>query len=100
MGRVLAHGGSFLNRSFEELEEIIDYLESCGVRRDWIGYVVSRCPQLLNLSMDELETRVRFYTDMGMDEKDFGTMVYDYPRVLGFLSLEEMNSKVFALHLV
>ncbi|KAG2631537.1 hypothetical protein PVAP13_2NG242275 [Panicum virgatum] len=83
-----------LVKSFEELEEIIDYLESCGVRRDWIGYVVSRCPQLLNLSMDELETRVRFYTDMGMDEKDFGTMVYDYPRVLGFLSLEEMNSKV------
>ncbi|CAN6213054.1 unnamed protein product, partial [Urochloa humidicola] len=94
LGRVLANGGTFLNRSFEELEEIIGYLESCGVRRDWIGYVVSRCPQLLNLSMDELETRVRFYTDMGMDEKDFGTMVYDYPRVLGYLSLEEMNSKV------
>ncbi|RCV09425.1 hypothetical protein SETIT_2G027400v2 [Setaria italica] len=94
LGRVLANGGSFLNRSFEELEDIIGYLESCGVRRDWIGYVVSRCPQLLNLSMDELETRVRFYTDMGMDEKDFGTMVYDYPRDLGFLSLEEMNSKV------
>ncbi|CAL5076943.1 unnamed protein product [Urochloa decumbens] len=94
LGRVLANGGSFLNRSFEELEEIIGYLESCGVRRDWIGYVVSRCPQLLSMSMDELETRVRFYTDMGMDEKDFGTMVYDYPRVLGYLSLEEMNSKV------
>lgn len=96
LGRVLANGGSFLNRRFEELEEIICYLESCGVRRDWIGYVVSRCPNLLNLSMDELETRVRLYTDMGMDEKDFGTMVYDYPRVLGYLSLEEMNSKVFA----
>ncbi|WVZ61808.1 hypothetical protein U9M48_011623 [Paspalum notatum var. saurae] len=93
LGRVLANGGSFLNRSFEELEEVIGYLESCGVRRDWIGYVVSRCPQLLNLSMDELEARVRFYTDMGMDEKDFGTMVYDYPRALGFLSMEEMNSK-------
>jgi mTERF domain-containing protein len=82
------------------LEDIIGYLESCGARRDWIGYVVSRCPQLLNMSMDELETRVRFYTDMGMDEKDFGTMVYDYPGALGFLSLEEMNSKVFALCLV
>ncbi|KAJ1287671.1 hypothetical protein BS78_02G029000 [Paspalum vaginatum] len=97
LGRVLANGGSFLNRSFEELEEVIGYLESCGVRRDWIGYVVSRCPQLLNLSMDELEARVRFYTDMGMDEKDFGTMVYDYPRVLGFLSMEEMNSKAHYL---
>ncbi|XP_062189482.1 transcription termination factor MTERF2, chloroplastic [Phragmites australis] len=94
LGRVLANGESFLNRSFEELEEVVGYLESCGVRKDWIGYVVSRCPQLLNLSMDELETRVRFYTDMGMDEKDFGTMVYDYPRALGFLSLEEMNIKV------
>ncbi|XP_028556158.1 transcription termination factor MTERF2, chloroplastic-like isoform X3 [Dendrobium catenatum] len=31
---------------------------------------------------------------MGMDEKDFGTMVYDYPKALGFFSLEEMNSKV------
>ena len=29
-----------------------------------------------------------------------GTMVYDYPRVLGFLSMEEMSTKVFALHLV
>lgn len=61
--------------SFILLVRIIGYLglESCGVRRDWIGYVVSRCPQLLILSMDELETRVRFYTDMGMNENDFGT---------------------------
>jgi mTERF domain-containing protein len=35
---------------------------------------------------------------MGMNENDFGTMVYDYPKALGFLSLEEMNSKVFAAH--
>jgi mTERF domain-containing protein len=95
---VLANGESLMSRSFEELEEIIGYLESCGVRRDWIGHVVSRCPQLLTFSFDELQTRVRFYTDMGMNEHDFGTMVYDYPRALGFLSLEEMNSKVFPAH--
>ncbi|KAM3366472.1 hypothetical protein ACQJBY_015715 [Aegilops geniculata] len=94
LGRVLAKGESLMSRSFEELEEITGYLECCGVRRDWIGHVVSRCPQLLNFSLDELETRVRFYTDMGMNENDFGTMVYDYPKVLGFFSLEEMNSKV------
>lgn len=32
---------------------------------------------------------------MRMNEKDFGTMVFDYPRVLGFFTLEEMNEKVF-----
>jgi mTERF domain-containing protein len=32
-----------------------------------------------------------------MNEKDFGTMVFDYPRVLGYFTLEEMNQKVTEL---
>ncbi|KAG0450973.1 hypothetical protein HPP92_026667 [Vanilla planifolia] len=44
--------------------------------------------------MTEVESRVKFYMHMGMDEKDFGTMVFDYPKALGFFTLEEMNSKV------
>ena len=88
-------GGNILERSNEELDEIVNYLESNGVRMDWMGYVVGRCPQLLSYSMEEVRARVGFFLDMGMNEKDFGTMVFDYPRVLGYFTLEEMNEKVF-----
>ncbi|XP_050261155.1 transcription termination factor MTERF2, chloroplastic [Quercus robur] len=87
-------GGNILDRSNEELDEIVNYLESNGVRMDWMGYVVGRCPQLLSYNMEEVRARVGFFLDMGMNEKDFGTMVFDYPRVLGYFTLEEMNEKV------
>ncbi|KAA8545977.1 hypothetical protein F0562_020572 [Nyssa sinensis] len=87
-------GENMLQRSTEELDEIVGYLESNGVRRDWMGYVMSRCPQLLSYSMEEVKSRVKFYLDMGMNDKDFGTMVFDYPKVLGYFSMEEMNQKV------
>lgn len=94
LGRVLVKAGPIWERSSEAMEEIICYLEKKGVRRVWAGYVIGRCPQVLALSMEELETRVKFFMDMGMSDGDFGTMVFDYPRVLGFYSLDEMNSKV------
>lgn len=91
---LLRAGGNIFERSTEELDEIVGYLESNGVRRDWMGYVVSRCPELLSFSIEEVRTRSEFYLDMGMNKNDFGTMVYDYPKVLGHLSLEEMSQKV------
>ncbi|KAK4401536.1 Transcription termination factor MT, chloroplastic [Sesamum angolense] len=87
-------GGNVLERSLEELDEIVEYLESNGVRRDWMGYVVSRCPEILSFSMEELKSRAEFYLSMGMDKNDFGTMLFDCPKVLGYLSMEEMNQKV------
>ncbi|KAL0384088.1 UNVERIFIED_CONTAM: Transcription termination factor MT, chloroplastic [Sesamum radiatum] len=87
-------GGNVLERSLEELDEIVEYLESNGVRRDWMGYVVSRCPEILSFSMEELKSRAEFYLNMGMDKNDFGTMLFDCPKVLGYLSMEEMNQKV------
>lgn len=91
---LLRAGKNILDRSTVELDEIVGYLEMKGVRREWIGYVFSRCPELLSFSMEELETRSNFYFDMGMNVKDFGTMVFDFPKILGFYSLEEMNQKV------
>lgn len=91
---LLKTGVNILSRKLEELDEIVWYLESNGVRKEWMGYVISRCPQLLSCSFEELKSRVGFYLDMGMNNKDFGTMVYDYPRVLGYFSFEEMNQKV------
>lgn len=90
----LKSGGNIMEKSLNRLDEIVDYLESKGVKRDWMGYVVSRCPEVLCCDIEEVKTRVAFYMDMGMDERDFGTMVYDFPRALGYLSLEEMNQKV------
>ncbi|XP_024982431.1 transcription termination factor MTERF2, chloroplastic isoform X1 [Cynara cardunculus var. scolymus] len=91
---LLRAGKNILERNTEELDEIVWYLEKNGVRREWMGYVVSRCPELLSFSMEELKNRTNFYFDMGMNEKDFGTMVFDFPKVLGFYSFEEMNQKV------
>lgn len=87
-------GDSIMRRNIEEMEEIVAYLESKGVRRDWMGYVISRCFELLTFSMEEVKTRVSFFTNMGMNEQDFGTMVYDCPKVLGYYTLEEMKEKV------
>ncbi|KAL2254749.1 transcription termination factor MTERF2, chloroplastic isoform X1 [Sesamum indicum] len=87
-------GGNVLERSLQELDEIVEYLESNGVRRDWMGYLVSRCPEILSFSMEQLKSRAEFYLNMGMDKNDFGTMLFDCPKVLGYLSMEEMNQKV------
>lgn len=83
-----------MERGIEELDDIVDYLESNGVRMDWMGHVMSRCPELLSFSIEEVKIRSEFYLDMGMNVNDFGTMVFDYPKVLGYLSLEEMKQKV------
>ncbi|XP_027112259.1 transcription termination factor MTERF2, chloroplastic-like isoform X2 [Coffea arabica] len=87
-------GGNILECNSQDLDEIVGYLEDNGVRKDWMGYVVSRCPEILSFSMEELKGRVEFYLNMGMDEKDFGTMVFDFPKVLGYFPMEEMNQKV------
>ncbi|XVE49054.1 hypothetical protein DITRI_Ditri01bG0051400 [Diplodiscus trichospermus] len=91
---LLKSGDDILQRRIGELDEIVEYLESNGVKRDWMGFVISRCPRWLSYSMEELKMRVEFYLNMGMNEKDFGTMVFDYPGVLGQFTLEEMNQKV------
>ncbi|KFK32869.1 hypothetical protein AALP_AA6G297600 [Arabis alpina] len=90
----LRSGDNILQRSREELDEIVEYLESNGVRRDWMGVVVGRCPELLSFSMEEVKSRVDFFLKMGMSQNDFGTMVYDYPKILGFFSFEEMETKI------
>lgn len=95
LGIVLVKAGvGVLERSADELDEIIGYLESKGIRKDWMGFVVSRCPQILTFTMEEVRSHVAFYLDMGMNENDFGTMVFDYPKSFGSLSLEEMTCKV------
>ncbi|KAL6963867.1 hypothetical protein U1Q18_034874 [Sarracenia purpurea var. burkii] len=95
IGVVLTKAGdNILERSTEELDEIVGYLEINGVRSDWMGCVIGRCPQLLSYSMEELKYRVQFYLDMGMNDGDFGTMIFDYPKVLGYFSIEEMKQKV------
>nr|AKM76440.1 embryo defective 2219 [Pelargonium dichondrifolium] len=91
---MLRAGDNIFQRSLEELDEIVEYLESKGVRGEWMGYVISRCPGLLCCSMEEMRSRVAFYVDMGMNDHDFGTMVFDCPKALGFLTLEEMTQKV------
>lgn len=85
---------NILERSLEELDEIVDYLEDNGLRRDWMGYVISRCPEILSFNMEEVKFRTEFYLNMGMDRDDFGTMLFDCPKVFGYLSVEEMNQKV------
>ncbi|CAL9233381.1 unnamed protein product [Arabidopsis halleri] len=90
----LRSGDNILQRSREELDEIVEYLESNGVRRDWMGYVVGRCPELLSFSMEEVKSRVDFFLKMGMNQNDFGTMVYDYPKIIGYFSFEEMEKKI------
>ncbi|KAJ7978362.1 Transcription termination factor family protein [Quillaja saponaria] len=87
-------GEKILERSKDELDEVVQYLVDNGIRREWMGYVLSRCPQLLSYSLEEVKSRVEFYLDMDMNEKDFGTMVFDYPRVLGYFTVEEMKQKV------
>ncbi|XP_030450223.2 transcription termination factor MTERF2, chloroplastic [Syzygium oleosum] len=90
-------GDNILERGNDELDEMVQYLEDNGVRREWMGYIMSRSPQLLSYSMEEVKSRVAFYLDMGMNENDFGTMVFDYPKSLGYFTMEEMNQKVHYL---
>ncbi|KAG6413389.1 hypothetical protein SASPL_126098 [Salvia splendens] len=61
-------GGNVLERSMEEFDKLVNYLEDNGVRKDWMGYV-----------------------------NDFGTMLYDCPKVIGYFSMEEMNQKEMKL---
>ncbi|KAI3853481.1 hypothetical protein MKW92_026706 [Papaver armeniacum] len=95
LGVVLVKAGkNVLGRSLEELDDCMDYLERNGVRKEWMGFVVSRCPRVLSYTPEEIISRVSFFRDMGIDKRDFGTMVFGCPRAFGYSSLEEMRSKV------
>ncbi|KAI3959000.1 hypothetical protein MKX01_023676 [Papaver californicum] len=95
LGVVLVKAGkNALGRSLEELDDIVDYLERNGVRKEWMGFVVSRCPRVLSYTPEEIISRVSFFRDMGIDKTDFGTMVFACPRAFGYSSLDEMRSKV------
>ncbi|KAD5803095.1 hypothetical protein E3N88_14455 [Mikania micrantha] len=57
IGVALLRGGEkVLERNVEELDEILWVLEKNGVKREWMGYIVSRCPELLTFSMEEFKT--------------------------------------------
>ena len=47
-------GGNILECNSQDLDEIVGYLEDNGVRKDWMGYVVSRCTEILSFSMEVL----------------------------------------------
>ncbi|MCL7041307.1 hypothetical protein MKW94_000399 [Papaver nudicaule] len=95
LGVVLVKAGkNALRRSLEELDDTVDYLEKNGVRKEWMGFVVSRCPRVLSYTPEEIISRVSFFRDMCIDKRDFGTMVFACPRAFGYFSLEEMQSKV------
>ena len=96
LGVVFVKASSILGCSSKKMETV-DYLIESGVR-EWVGIVVTRSPQVLTLTMEELVSRVRFYLDMSMNKEDFGTMVYDYTSVLGFFSLDEMTIR--CLHFI
>ncbi|KAG9442675.1 hypothetical protein H6P81_018529 [Aristolochia fimbriata] len=83
-----------LHRTTADLEEIAHFLEAHGIKRDWMGFILSRCPEILSFTMQEVKSRVNFYLNMGMSDRDFGTMVFDYPKALGSFSIQLMSAKV------
>eukprot|EP01018_Ginkgo_biloba_P009785 Gb_07758 [translate_table: standard] len=94
LGVVLTRVESIMRRPIQELDHNVQFLECHGVKLDWMGFVVSRCPEILSFSMEELKWRVDFFLELGMNDEDFGTMVFEYPKVIGFFSIEDMINKV------
>eukprot|EP00249_Psilotum_nudum_P005649 c19085_g1_i3 orf=381-1952(+) len=94
LGIVLKRQPCILERSIEELNDVVELLEMNGVKKGWIGLMVRRSPILLSLGCEELQERVAFFTDLGINSDDFGAMVSNFPAVLGHFSLEEMQGKV------
>lgn len=94
LGVVLTRHESILRRSIEDLDNNVQFLESHGVLIDWMGFVVTRCPEILSFSMEELKCRVNFFLELGMNDNDFGTMVFEYPKAIGFFSIADMINKV------
>lgn len=94
LGVVLTRQANILRRPIEDLDDNVQFLESHGVLIDWMGFVVSRCPEILSFSMEELKCRVNFFLELGMSDNDFGTMVFEYPKAIGFFSIADMINKV------
>ncbi|XP_011088397.1 transcription termination factor MTERF2, chloroplastic isoform X3 [Sesamum indicum] len=57
-------GGNVLERSLQELDEIVEYLESNGVRRDWMGYLVA------------------YLKDFGLNNEDVGRLLAFKPQLM------------------
>ncbi|EPS64154.1 hypothetical protein M569_10626, partial [Genlisea aurea] len=94
IGTALTRAGeSVLRRDTEDLNELVEYLEENGVKRDWMGCIISRCPEILTFTMEELRIRTEFYLNLGIDRNDFGTMLFDCPKAFGYLPVEEMKQK-------
>ncbi|XP_020551651.1 transcription termination factor MTERF2, chloroplastic isoform X2 [Sesamum indicum] len=70
-------GGNVLERSLQELDEIVEYLESNGVRRDWMGYLV-----LGYLSMEEMNQKVAYLKDFGLNNEDVGRLLAFKPQLM------------------
>ncbi|KAE9460048.1 hypothetical protein C3L33_08089, partial [Rhododendron williamsianum] len=86
------------------IRHFVEWVKSINVKGRFIGVALTksgekmlgRSPEELD-EIVELKSRVKFFLDMGMNDEDFGTMVFDYPQVLGYFSREEMKQKVHYL---
>ncbi|XP_057842577.1 transcription termination factor MTERF2, chloroplastic isoform X1 [Cryptomeria japonica] len=93
LGVVLTKNERIIRRPIEDLDCNVQLLENSGVAMDWMGFIISHCPEILSFDIEELKCRVNFFLELGMSDKDFGTMLFEYPKVIGFFTLEDMNNK-------
>ncbi|XP_002981630.2 transcription termination factor MTERF2, chloroplastic [Selaginella moellendorffii] len=94
LGAVLSKQPALLLRPFNELNHNVALLENAGLKREWMGLVFTFSPSVLLEDHDQLNRRIGMFTELGIDEYSFGTMAFNFPPILGRLSIQEMAAKL------
>ncbi|KAL3688724.1 hypothetical protein R1sor_015033 [Riccia sorocarpa] len=94
LGAVIEREPSILTQSLEELQNTVSILETAGIERKWLGLVVNRSPCVFAVGNEVLLRKISLFADLEIPPEDFGRLVFKFPAVLGYLSVEEMRSKM------
>ncbi|MEM5830678.1 MAG: hypothetical protein QXO40_00535, partial [Candidatus Aenigmatarchaeota archaeon] len=71
--------------SIKKMKENVEYLLSLGVRRENIGRIVEKHPQILEYSIENnLNPKVEYFKDLGFSKKEIAEYIEKNPAIITY----------------
>eukprot|EP00249_Psilotum_nudum_P022682 c28608_g1_i1 orf=3100-5007(+) len=79
---------------YKKMEPVVNHLLEVGVKRDNIGKVLLRRPQLLGYTVSGLDSTINYLRELGVRECYIGRVIYTAPQVLTLNTEEKLKTVV------